>query len=981
MPTLNNPSESVRSPYPIDGLSEHTPSTRATKVIVIDVDAAATGNSTNDHIEELQSRLGHASATAYAVRTNYTVGQLVYWRDTGDNNKLKFYRRLTAGQDPNNSTPAGLPAVWRQEATSVQDVPVDGDISASPALLVKEQGHGGVRAVVAEFERLQNAQTEQQVITTIEAYFTRATRQSLWRGEWQPRQNYAVGQYVWDQDGNLYRRLTVGQDSGGAERPSNNAGDWFRIVGVEVYMVQSLRRVYESAEYLIELSKGPSNRGMGLARRRDSEHWEYQRPKVNFRGAWGSTTHYYYNDMVTHLNKVWVLIDSVHITATASGNGTIPGTFASWVEVGVLDRFVADWAQDGNEDTIPSDKLSAGSLAGVSLKASETIDYDSDVYEHKLKSPGEGAVWADTYNDGVDTGAVQSREVRDLTVYDISEGDEQHLTAAGLTLDNVTLGGRLYSYWRNPQGVQRGSGWRLDNGQTRGWNNQPSSDILINVANTKLRGVYEATVGFADLHNQPDNPDRVIVNLIRVSDGHSLASVDAYDIAQHSGDVPLRQPTPDDTGGNIPLGTVSGDFTGLLSAVTGHASWIQLPENTVYVQADLSCETTGSIGPVQVTVFQPNQGSHLPEVERRQDIDTHLNNGNFYWSNVISVTNGSYTRLGVRLDTRGGAVHLDRIRNLKLIMRLHVHEPESAKVTLNFPELSYGNNTRLWLGVQTDSGKPQRSITFSSQKMTLWNADDIAGRDIDATGASSAHYRHVSFTISDTQWWRDGGDGILEAVRDAKQASIIVAIPRLTDRSGVSLYRYRDVGVSKERVAFEASSRTEIKNMAATIRGVKAGDKFEVTLDHPISAGAWGLQAFAQSPDGLPSTQVRTPGLLKSSLLTDFARRSNVDVWVRLTTPAAFSWAEDRQLTFLSNLSHNEWKADHLHTRAFREIGGTLALGRLNNVRASTDHYICIRDPVPSQAGLYVAPLADGGIAYCGPGPASSTHQVRVIME
>ena len=230
MPTLNNPSERARIPVPLTGVSSRQPITTGDKILNANIPAASTGNTTEDHIEELLARSGHSAATAYATETQYAVGDEVYWRD-GDG-RLQLYIRLVAGQDPSGSNPSTLTTQWRRVINSLNDIPVDGDASR-PSLLEKGGEHGAVRGSVALYDRLAVAQSAAQVSTAIDLAITALLDQSLWRGEWRSSANFQTGQYVYRTVSNVdryYRRLTDGTTSG---QPNADSTNWVEVTGTE----------------------------------------------------------------------------------------------------------------------------------------------------------------------------------------------------------------------------------------------------------------------------------------------------------------------------------------------------------------------------------------------------------------------------------------------------------------------------------------------------------------------------------------------------------------------------------------------------------------------------------------------------------------------------------------------------------------------------------------------------------------------------
>ncbi|MYD93348.1 MAG: hypothetical protein F4Y02_06590 [Chloroflexi bacterium] len=183
MPELNRPTGRTAGPLPYDTLSPRNPAAVADKIVTTTaVPDASTGNTVEDHIRELLARSGHETAEQYQTEHDYAVGDEVYWTDGSSITHIYF--RLTAGRDPAGSTPAALTGVWREVVNDLRNLPVDGDGDASKALVVREAGHGGVRAEVAPWTKLQASQSEAEVNALIAAagYLTRGQIQTLIAG-------------------------------------------------------------------------------------------------------------------------------------------------------------------------------------------------------------------------------------------------------------------------------------------------------------------------------------------------------------------------------------------------------------------------------------------------------------------------------------------------------------------------------------------------------------------------------------------------------------------------------------------------------------------------------------------------------------------------------------------------------------------------------------------------------------------------------
>ena len=245
MPILNKPTARQRFSHPIGPSSHQNPTAFAAEVVTDITPNATSGNTVEDHLNDLIARSGHGQASQYATGTNYAVGAEVYWVDS--QNTTHFYIRLTAGQDAPNSTPNNLTDVWREVINNLSSIPVDGDITTSPALLEMEQGSKAVRASTDLYARIGTGRTAAQVQSDIESWIDRVCNNSRWRGEWATGTTYRIGDYAEESD-TIYRRLTAGSDNSG-EDPAANSTDWMVITGVELRAATRLKTITEIRDY------------------------------------------------------------------------------------------------------------------------------------------------------------------------------------------------------------------------------------------------------------------------------------------------------------------------------------------------------------------------------------------------------------------------------------------------------------------------------------------------------------------------------------------------------------------------------------------------------------------------------------------------------------------------------------------------------------------------------------------------------------
>ena len=332
MPTLGNPSGRLRIPLPLTGASGSTPVAHSDKVRS-GLPAASTGNTVEDHLEDLIARSGHSVAAAYATGTDYEIGDEVFWVD-GSGVK-HFYLRLTNGRDAANSNPSLLTAGWREIANNLSSVPVIGPQQNTLVALLVRATNGAIDFSTQPTADLASRQTAAQVQALIDASVLRLASTTRWRGGWAHTTDYAVGDYAIDEgNSNLYRRLTAGQDTS-SENPQVNGTDWVEVSGVERLVAFRLRDVFNLLDWSVQLSKASGNRGHWITRNTTDEGHRYVLPPMCWGFAWSSSTRYYYGHVVTHNDRLWVLTPTSTITTPKSGAGTEPGTDADWEEIAV----------------------------------------------------------------------------------------------------------------------------------------------------------------------------------------------------------------------------------------------------------------------------------------------------------------------------------------------------------------------------------------------------------------------------------------------------------------------------------------------------------------------------------------------------------------------------------------------------------------------------------------------------------------------
>ena len=936
--------------------------------------AASHGDTVDDQIEELKARLGHGAASEYATGTTYAVGDEVYWRD--GSNVLHFYYRLTAGQDASGSNPSTLSAVWREAISSLNDVPIIGDDQNSTVAILQRGVNGAIDFNTQIAIDLANTQNARQVRDAIDAELEKASNLGLWRGTWAHSTNYIAGQYV-VYSNILYRRRNNGQDQS-SETPNTNTTDWFRITGVEVHIVQRLRDIYELREARIDLDPAQANRGQIIQRDHSSEGYFYANPTMRWRGAWNNTDHYYFLDVVTHFDKLWVLTGENHITAVASGNGTIPGTFAPWVDLAITEEHLASWARQGSTEEIPRGKLPDD--IGL-LESSETIDYNQNDGELHLKPPGSQEIWGAVVNGVQNTGEVQSRSLRDKTSFDTSDTTVRHYTMADVYMDNVRNG---YTYFRNVRGPT-GDGWQIDNGQHRGWSgNSASTDILINRNNTRLRGQYRARLWAADRNNRADLPEQITVNLRLVGSNTVIASDVAYDLSRHTGTIPIaatehRQSTV--------FGSIPDSLNGLIDRASANKE-IRVNRGH-YMQATLRANVVSNPGEMELHVVQipTRAGGSVSYTRNRLSENmshanpTRENPATFEWENIFNHTDGSHSIFYVVVASwNGAAVHAGALEDFVCALEVQVEDDGGRDVTIDLPDRTYQAGDRLWISADSQRHSPNRIVGMVDQTLTLYNADDTTGRHFNSSGGSTAPYGHVAFSgTAATSWWQYASSGILEAKRDVRKASFTVTIPTLAAANVVRLWRQRSGELGEELLGQHQIVAGSGGTISVETEAVRAGDLFNVVLDTPVTASGWSIAAHAQTAEGLNARQVRTKGLIDTQKVLNQTRNASHNTWARMDQIQNFRWSEHRVIYVAFNPQYNIWDVRSIHTALLQELN-PLAVARLGQQRSNSDHYIEITRALNNDYGhAYLAPIADGGIAIAV--NDNDGHPVKIWVE
>lgn len=457
MPTLNKPAGRVRIPLPIGSQAPaSTPSAFGKEVVADLADTASGGaNTVDDYLHDLLARSGHdtSAATEYSAGVGYAVGDEVYWRD--GSNKLRFFLRLTAGTDAAGSNPLALSSVWRQIVNDLSSIPVDGDGNASKALVVREAGHGSVRAEVAAWTKLAASQSSAQVsalitaaisglqsradvdarinalvdsvakdgstarwpdakISTAVARTTAVTAaiatavhgilddvvdNSRWTGPWMYARNYRIGDYATDPHASdtsimFRRKANPGSDANG-EHPSVNSTDWEVPTGTPLLEGERLRDISELLNERLGISPTDGDsRGMWIRQSPAGRTYEYQRPPVHFHGAYNGNATYHFGAMVTLGDALWIVTNPARIVGTGITGHQPSDSSTEWTHVAVTSAHVEAAVADWATPG-NTDKIPTDKIPTAALSEwhdGAVVARGGDNVA-RLESPGAEAIW------------------------------------------------------------------------------------------------------------------------------------------------------------------------------------------------------------------------------------------------------------------------------------------------------------------------------------------------------------------------------------------------------------------------------------------------------------------------------------------------------------------------------------------------------------------------------------------------------------
>ena len=372
MPTVRETAQRVTVPGTLGTLNARTALADAMQILVGDaIAAASTGNTLFDHLEDILARIGHVgtATTAYDNSATYAVGDEVYWVDGAS--RKRFFKRLTAGDDGGAGTPLTHSGDWDEIGVSLHNVAVEGDDQATlDAVLVRHPATRQIiftTAVQAELNRIAgDYQNEAAVQALVDVAAGRLADTRRWRGAYSNQTSYAVDDYTVF-SGAYYRRLTDGTDNTGD--PTDHTEAWVAVTGVERLIAQRLRDVETLLVGAVELGAALANRGRWLARQRTGEGYEFALPPMQWRGAWSAGGTFYYNDVVGHDRRTWVLGNLDTVTTGKTGAGSEPGRDSDWAEV-----------PTGHTDDIARYRGEWDSLPGQTIRVGDIVSWLDDWY-------------------------------------------------------------------------------------------------------------------------------------------------------------------------------------------------------------------------------------------------------------------------------------------------------------------------------------------------------------------------------------------------------------------------------------------------------------------------------------------------------------------------------------------------------------------------------------------------------------------------
>ena len=348
MPTVEESTRKQRFSETVDTQSSRRAAAVGDRVLSTVTPTPSTGNTVDDHLEDIQARLSHPTDTAdfkgvynpwgpggtSGTPTDYAVGNEVYWID-GSSRKV-FFKRLTAGNDGGTGTPVTNASHWTEITNDLHEVPIIGAGTGDSVLM--QTAAGAIQFNRHIITLINGSQSAVQVLAAINAEITKLVSTSRWRGHWAAGSHiiYEINDYVYGSNGtDIYRRHDHRGHDASNEDPANNATDWVEVTGLERLVAVRLRDISDLDAQAIELTKSAADRGRWIHRNPGDEGHSYAVPPLCWGDAWNDTSRYFYGNVVTNGNRLWVLTPVATITTPKHGAGTAPGTDTDWEEIAI----------------------------------------------------------------------------------------------------------------------------------------------------------------------------------------------------------------------------------------------------------------------------------------------------------------------------------------------------------------------------------------------------------------------------------------------------------------------------------------------------------------------------------------------------------------------------------------------------------------------------------------------------------------------
>ena len=390
MPTIRETSQHVTVPGTL-GTTNSSIAVGDALQILVGLTAASTGNTLQDHLEDILSRIGHVgtATSAYSNSATYAVGDEVYWVD-GSSQK-RFFKRLTAGGDGGAGTPLTHTDAWDEIGVSLHNVAVEGsDQNALDAVLVRHPTTQQIIFTTAIQEELNRIGNDYQNAAAVQALINitagRLADTNRWRGTYSSVVGYAANDYVIFSN-TVYRRLSAGTDTTGD--PTTRTNSWTAVTGIERLIAFRLRDIDNLNAYAVEVQAGQNNRGRWLGRQTNSENYRFLLPPMQWRGAWSAGGTNYYGDVVSHNNRTWVLTNEDTSTTGKTGANSEPGRDTDWIEI-----------PTGHTDDIAHYRGEWNTLSGQTIKVGDIVSWLEDwyiCYREHVSSSSIGPDDDDTY--------------------------------------------------------------------------------------------------------------------------------------------------------------------------------------------------------------------------------------------------------------------------------------------------------------------------------------------------------------------------------------------------------------------------------------------------------------------------------------------------------------------------------------------------------------------------------------------------------